>query len=171
MSPADDSEQVYFEGSPMVRASFGRMFLHFLITMVLITLPFFWDRWFPSHPFPGWLTAVFILVALVQLIIPYLATRSVSYRITNYRIDYKRGMFARSVDSLELWHVEHIGWHQSFFQRLMGVGDIDIKAHDDAERELLLRGLPNPEPLFRNLEQRIISVKRQRGVVKMDTGS
>ncbi len=170
-APPDDSEQVYFEGSPLVRASFGRMFLHFLICIALILLPFFWMRVFPTHHVPGWLIAVFILVGLVQLVIPWLMTQSISYRITNYRIDYKRGLLSRSVDSLELWHVDHIGWHQSFFQRIMGVGDIDVRARDDQERELKLIGLPNPEPLFRSLEQRIIAVKRQRGVVKMDTGS
>ena len=31
--------------------------------------------------------------------------------------------------------------------------------------------LPNPRPLFETLKQRIIAVKRQRGVVKMDIGT
>jgi len=30
--------------------------------------------------------------------------------------------------------------------------------------------VPNPRPLFENLKQRVIAVKRQRGVIKMDTG-
>jgi hypothetical protein len=33
-----------------------------------------------------------------------------------------------------------------------------------------LVGLPNARPLFEALKTRIIAVKRQRGVVKMDTG-
>jgi hypothetical protein len=33
-----------------------------------------------------------------------------------------------------------------------------------------VRGLPKPRPIFDALKQRIIAVKRQRGVIKMDVG-
>jgi hypothetical protein len=33
-----------------------------------------------------------------------------------------------------------------------------------------LKGLPNPRSLFESLKQRVIAVKRQRGVIKMDVG-
>jgi len=35
---------------------------------------------------------------------------------------------------------------------------------------LELHGVPNPRQIFDNLKQRIIAVKRQRGVIKMDVG-
>jgi hypothetical protein len=34
-----------------------------------------------------------------------------------------------------------------------------------------MHGLPNPRPLFETLKQRVISVKRSRGVLKVDGGA
>jgi len=92
------------------------------------------------------------------------------YDITNYRIDYERGIFSKNIDTLELWHVEDINFHQSVIDRIVNTGDITVLSHDDTTPKLELNGSPNPRPLFESLKQRIIAVKRQRGVIKMDTG-
>jgi hypothetical protein len=55
--------------------------------------------------------------------------------------------------------------------RLMGVGTITVISHDDTTPQLIMHGLPNARPLFQTLEQRIIAVKRQRGVMKVDSGT
>jgi len=80
-------------------------------------------------------------------------------------------LLSKNIDTLELWHVEDINFHQSLIDRLMNTGDITILSHDDTTPRLHLNGVPNPRPLFENLKQRIIAVKRQRGVIKMDTGN
>jgi hypothetical protein len=53
----------------------------------------------------------------------------------------------------------------------MGVGTIVVFSDDQSTPNLELRGLPNPRDIFEKLKQRVISVKRQRGVIKMDVGS
>ncbi len=118
-----------------------------------------------------WLAALALIVlGIAAFFVPRLLVRSVRYRISNYRIDYERGILGRRIDTLELWHVEDICFSQSFWDRLLGVGDIRVMSHDETTPDLLLRGLPNPRPIFEQLKQRIISVKRQRGVIKMDVG-
>jgi hypothetical protein len=52
----------------------------------------------------------------------------------------------------------------------MGTGTITIMSHDKTTPKLVLHGIPHPRPVFESLKQRIIAVKRQRGVVKMDVG-
>ena len=59
----------------------------------------------------------------------------------------------------------------SIIDRIVNTGDITILSHDDTTPRLELFGVPNPRPLFENLKQRVIAVKRQRGVIKMDTGA
>jgi hypothetical protein len=61
-------------------------------------------------------------------------------------------------------------FHQSLFDRVLGVGTITVLSKDEKMPTLLLRGLPNPRPLYERLKQRVIAVKRQRGVIKMDPG-
>ena len=96
---------------------------------------------------------------------------TIRYRITNYRIDYERGLIGKDIDTLELWHVEDIHFHQTIFDRLLGIGSINVISHDQTTPKLTMHSLPHCRTLFEQLKQRIIAVKRQRGVVKMDTGT
>ena len=94
-----------------------------------------------------------------------------SYRITNYRIDFERGWLSTTIDTMELWHVEDLKFHQSLLERMLSVGTIEIFSHDDTSPNLYMRGIPNARQLFSTLQQRIIAVKRQRGVLKLDSGT
>lgn len=166
--PADDREEVYYEGSPLLRADVGKLVIAAVIAALLIAIPILGHH-FQWH-MPGWTWIVCIVLALVALLVPILIIRSVRYRISNYRIDFERGILSKNIDTLELWHVEDIQFHQSLSDRLLNVGDITVISHDDTTPKLILAGVPNPRPLFESLKQRVIAVKRQRGVVKMDIG-
>jgi uncharacterized membrane protein YdbT with pleckstrin-like domain len=139
-----------------------------LIAVALIAVPILFRIYKPGV-LPWWVAVVLVLVAVVVMVIPIWLTKSVRYRISNYRIDYERGILSKNIDTLELWHVEDIQFHQSLLDRILGVGTITVISHDDTTPELRIE-IPNPRPLFESLKQRVIAVKRQRGVVKMDLG-
>ena len=166
--PADDSEEVYFEGSPMLRAQLGRIISWTFVAVVLIAAIFGIQH--VSGTPPWWLSLTLVVLAIIALFIPVISTKTVRYRITNYRIDFGQGLLSRNIDTLELWHVEDLRMHQSLLDRILGVGSIIVYSHDDTTPQLDLQGLPNPMELFNMLKQRVIAVKRQRGVVKMDVG-
>jgi hypothetical protein len=162
---ADDSEEVYYQGSPMLRGEAGKLLRWIVMGLVLIAAGV-------ACAIHGvWLACIpLVLVGIALFFVPALLVRTVRYRISNYRIDYERGLLGRKIDTLELWHVEDLAFSQSAMDRIMGVGNIKIMSHDETTPELMLRGLPNPRPLFETLKQRVIAVKRQRGVNKMDIG-
>ncbi len=165
--PADDREEVYFEGSPLLRGELGRLTLAGLGAVVLIAVGLLvpmkqWGPW--------WVALILVLLAAVLVVAPIWLIKSVRYRISNYRIDYERGILSKKIDTLELWHVEDIQFRQSLLDRILKVGKITVMSRDDTTPELELEGIPNPRPLFESLKQRVIAVKRQRGVVKMDLG-
>ncbi|HEY7090482.1 MAG TPA: PH domain-containing protein, partial [Tepidisphaeraceae bacterium] len=157
----DDSEEVYFQGSPLLRGEIGRVTFFWVLALLFIVVPFFFKL-------PWWAYVAGIVIGLLIGIVPLLKTRAIRYRISNYRIDFDRGILSRNVDTLELWHVEDISLHQSLIDRVLGVGTITVISHDDTNPRLELKSLPRPRALFDSLKQRIISVKRQRGVLKMD---
>jgi len=170
---ADDTEQIYFEGSPMLRAEFGKGVLWVALGLIVAAAPFGYlmmQRDNPNAHLPWWVFAAATVVGLAFIFVPWLRMKTVKYRISNYRIDFQRGLVGRTIDTMELWHVEDIQFKQSFLHRLLGVGTIIVLSHDDTTPKLTLWGLPNPKPLFESLKQRVIAVKRQRGVVKMDVG-
>src|SRR5258706_8239137 len=96
--PADDREQVYFEGSPLLRGDLGRLFIFAIIAAIFVAIPIMNQRfrWFPMPPW-GWIVA--IALAIICLLIPYLMIKSIRYRITNYRIDFERGLLSKNIDT------------------------------------------------------------------------
>jgi len=161
--PDSDPEEVYYQGSPMLRAHLGRLLFWTLIAAALVAAIILLK--------PGGVVSLVLLVlALIALLIPSLLTRTTNYRITSYRIDISQGLLARNTDTIELWHVEDLRLHQSILDRMLNVGTITVLSHNDTNPQLGLRGIPHPHQLFTVLEQRVIAVKRQRGVVKLDTG-
>ncbi len=161
---AEDREEIYFEGRPALRGALGNLSLTGLIGLGLIagSAALYARGW--------WIPLLGVVLAVVLLVIPVLLVRSVRYRITNYRIDYERGVFSKDIDTLELWHVEDIKFHQSLLDRILNLGHITVLSHDETTPTLLLKSIPNPRPVFEALKERIITVKRQRGVIKLDAG-
>jgi len=170
--PADDTEQIYYEGSPQLRSEIGRGFWWILLGLLVIAAPvaiyFLNLQWMPHLAW--WVFVAAVVVGAVLLFIPWVKTKTVRYRISNYRVDFEQGLIGRTIDTLEIWHVEDVRFYQSILDRILGVGTITVISTDDTTPQLILRGLPHPKSLFETLKQRIIAVKRQRGVVKMDMG-
>ena len=163
-SAAGEDEVVYFEGSPALRGSWGRLLLCGLLGAgILVGSVALWTQ-------AWWLPLAGLILGAGVVVMPIVLIRSVRYRISSYRIDYERGVFSKDIDTLELWHVGDLKFHQSLSDRLLGVGAITIVSHDATTPNLLLRALPKPRPVFDTLKQRIITVKRQRGVIKLDAG-
>ena len=163
-TPPDAEEVVYFEGSPALRGSLGNFFISVLLGAGITV-----GAWV-LRTYGWWVPLAGIAVAAAVIALPVILTRSMRYRISNYRIDYERGVFSKDIDTLELWHVEDLKFHQSLLDRILRIGGITVVSHDDTTPKLLLRALPNPRPVFEALKQRIITVKRQRGVIKLDAG-
>lgn len=167
--PAEEDEVVYFEGSPLMRGEVARTLGLMLGGAAIFLFPLGMDLlgWWSA---PWWVIVIFMVVGAGIAALPYLLVRTVHYRVTNYRIDFERGLLTKAIDTLELWHVDDIGFRQSLMARMLGVGTITIISDDATTPRLDLHGLPRPRPLFEQLKQRVIAVKRQRGVIKMDMG-
>lgn len=170
--PADDREQIYYQGSPLVRAEMAKGWIWVLLGLVVFAGPIVFRVLSKQgeNQFAWWWFLVFAGIGVILILIPWIKTKTVSYKITNYRIDVERGIIGRRIDTMELWHVEDISLTQTVLERILGVGSVIVISHDETMPRLAMRGLPNPRPLFDTLKQRVISVKRQRGVVKMDIG-
>ncbi len=164
---ADDTEQVYYEGSPQLRGELGRSLLWIVLGLAIIAAPILLTV-FAQMAIPWWGYVAADGVGLVLLAVPWIRMKAISYRISNYRIDLERGLIGRTIDTLELWHIDDVGFRQSIWDRIVGVGNITVRSGDDTTPLLELRSLPHAKSLFDTLKQRVIAVKRQRGVIKMD---
>jgi uncharacterized membrane protein YdbT with pleckstrin-like domain len=93
-------------------------------------------------PVLGWLYALVI----------WLKVRSTRYRITSQKVEVTRGILSKDVDSILLWRVRDVRYHQSFGGRLLGIEDVTLSFLDDAEGGVLtIRGLPDARGLYDKL--------------------
>lgn len=168
--PPDDHEEIYYEGSPLLRGALGKGFLWIFAGVVLIALAIAIPVMKLVHGVPWWAYAILAFVGLCLIVVPWVQSKTVRYRVSNYRIDYERGLLSKDIDTLELWHVEDVRFHQSLIDRVLGVGNITVVSHDETMPMLVMHDIPHSRPLFEQLKQRIIAVKRSRGVMKMDPG-
>jgi membrane protein YdbS with pleckstrin-like domain len=170
--PADDREQIYYQGSPLLRGEMAKGWIWVLLGLCVIAIPILLRLFYKNgqDAISWWVLLAGFVVGLILIFVPWLKTKTISYKITNYRIDVEKGLIGRRIDTMELWHVEDISMNQGVLERILGVGTVVVMSHDDTTPKLAMRGLPNPRPLFDTLKQRVIAVKRQRGVVKMDIG-
>ncbi|MFN4243133.1 MAG: PH domain-containing protein [Tepidisphaerales bacterium] len=157
---------VYFSGRASLWSEAGALALHGGIALVVLGVSVV-----VILSVGGWtwlLLPPLTLLAAAIAVWPVVVNRTQNYRITNYRIDFERGLLTRRIDTLELWHVDDIKFRQSLLERVMGIGTLVVYSGDDSTPELHIPGLNEPRKMFDLLKQRVISVKRQRGVIKLD---
>jgi hypothetical protein len=81
---------------------------------------------------PGLRLAAIVFVAfvagraIVKLVWRGLVLRSHSYRLSNQRLLVESGVFSRTIDEIDLRTVDDITFHQRFFERVLGLGQIGI---------------------------------------------
>lgn len=168
--PTPDHEEVFYQGHPKLRGEVGTTMLWGLIGLVFMVGPIVL-RVMDWVNVPGMVIAIGILLGLAIIAIPPILTRRTFYRITNYRIDFDRGLLFKKSDTIELWHVEDVSLAQGPLDRILNVGTIKVVSNDATNPILYLNSVQSPRMLFENIKQRIIAVKRQRGVLKIDGGS
>src|SRR5262252_4422883 len=109
--PADDREEIYFQGSPLLRAEAGKVLGFSILGVAVVAAP--WILLTLQGPFNVWVAVACIPIGMLMILIPVLMQKTVRYRISNYRIDYEHGVASKTIETLELWHVDDISFHQS----------------------------------------------------------
>lgn len=81
--------------------------------------------WWISEPFYApWSLAAGLAVYLIVLVIRF----GDLYLVTSQRVIAQSGLLSRRVDEIEIQDIRNITLEQSFFQRILGVGDIGISS-------------------------------------------
>jgi uncharacterized membrane protein YdbT with pleckstrin-like domain len=169
-APPKDDEAVYFDGRPFLGGKPGQVISVTVLGILFLLGPLVYHI-VAHRSAPGIAWIVLCAIGVLLLLTPIVLTQQIRYRISNYRIDYERGFLSKDISTLELWHVEDLSFHQTIIDRLVGIGTIRVMSHDDTMPDLRMHGIPDGRKIFEELKQRIIAVKRQTGVLKVDTGS
>ena len=103
----------------------------------------------------------------IPLII-YLKTRFTFYEVTNQRIKLKTGILNQEIDECELYRVRDYKVVKPFFQRIFGLGKIELVTSDRSNSNINLNGIKDPENLYNLIRDNVEKIRRKTGTREID---
>ena len=101
-------------------------------------------------------------------IIIYLKTRFTVYEITDQRIKLKTGILNQEIDECELYRVRDYKVVKPFFQRIFGLGKIELVTSDRSNSNINLNGIKDPESLYNLIRDNVENIRRKTGTRELD---
>jgi uncharacterized membrane protein YdbT with pleckstrin-like domain len=125
-----------------------------------------WRAW-PGKWIAGW-ALLPLLVGAFLLLTVWKRTKSSRWKLTSRRIEIETGLFAKKIDTLELWRVRDVELRQSLLDRLVGVSSLYVTAHDGGSPVLEVRGVPGDRAIYDRLMAAVMEARQQRGVMNLN---
>lgn len=91
---------------------------------------------------------------------PFLSP-TVHYAITTERIKIRHGLLGKTFDYVELIRVQDLKHSQSFSERILKIGDINIRSHDPSHPSIELNNVQNPEQVYEILRDAVQSARKR----------
>ena len=101
-------------------------------------------------------------------IIIYLKTRFTVYEVTDQRIKFKTGILNQEIDECELYRVRDYKIVKPFFQRIFGLGKIELVTSDRSNSSINLNGIKDPENLYNLIRDNVEKIRRKTGTREID---
>ena len=105
---------------------------------------------------------------LIVPIIIYLKTRFTVYEVTDQRIKLKTGILNQEIDECELYRVRDYKVIKPFFQRIFGLGRIELITSDRSNSGINLNGIKDPENLYNLIRDNVEKIRRKTGTREVD---
>jgi hypothetical protein len=122
----------------------------------------------PSHWANLWTYAAGILIITLPWVLwSWLSLRATKMTLTTQRLQIRTGVLSTHLDELELYRVRDSSLAQSFWQRLVGVGDVVLDTTDASTPRVVLRHLKdaaNVREILRGQVERVRRVQRVREI-------
>ncbi len=96
-----------------------------------------------------WPSLILIVIAVLILLVTELHRRSIVYTVTTRRVGIKKGMLSKSVEEASLAQIQDIHVHQSAFQRLLNVGNLEVRTEVGGQGVIWLWNVPKPREFER----------------------
>lgn len=78
----------------------------------------------------GWWVACVLVLPIPYALWRWLVVRNTRYVLTDQRLKSSSGVFNRGTDDLELYRIKDTRFAQSLWQRMVGIGDIELSTSD-----------------------------------------
>lgn len=87
-----------------------------------------------------------------------------NYTITSERLKITTGLVSRNVENFELIRIQDIDFKQGMGDRMVGIGDINIRGHDPSNPDIFLRNVSKPEEVYEILRKAWLDARKRHGL-------
>lgn len=94
---------------------------------------------------------------------PFLSI-AVNYLITDQRVRMSQGLLSRTYQNIELVRIQDIDHKQSFGERILNRGDVEIRSHDPNSPIIVLENISTPEEVYDILWRAVRKARRDHGL-------
>lgn len=112
-------------------------------------------------------SAVLLALGLVWLAYLWATRATVRFHVTTRAIDIESGLLSKSIETLQLWKIRDIEFHQTLTDRLLGVSRVRIFTQDVTAPQTVLWGLPGSRAVFVGLKEAIEIARQSSNVIGM----
>jgi uncharacterized membrane protein YdbT with pleckstrin-like domain len=88
---------------------------------------------------------VFAAVLLISIVIGAIRRSTVGYEISDRRLYIRRGIFSRSEQHTTIDRIQNVEAHQSFLERLLGIGTIEFDTAATDDCSFAFAGIARPK--------------------------
>jgi uncharacterized membrane protein YdbT with pleckstrin-like domain len=149
----DAGERVIFEGHPSWRAILAFYLRGLALAVAAGVVTALATRIFGDDVDSG-LVFVVVLVALgLTVLVGFIKRVTTTYAITDRRLHIKRGIISREIQQTRLARVQNVNYNQTFFQRILQVGDVDFDTAGSGDYSFSFDGVADPEEVVQKVDE------------------
>ncbi len=146
--PGGGKEETLWHGTPSLLLLLGKILTAALTVIVLMLIVYFGWNFFAAYSQIIWLVILAVVISQIGVIVVALARiKTTIYTVTTQRVIIETGITTKAVEDIDLRYVDDTQFRQSFFQRLLGIGDVTIVSSDKLAPNYVLRGIRDPRAL------------------------
>jgi uncharacterized membrane protein YdbT with pleckstrin-like domain len=149
----DAGEREIFEGHPSWRAILAFYLKGLLLTIAAGLIVALVTRIADDDVNSG-LVFLVVLVGLgITVLVGFVKRVTTTYAITDRRLHIKRGIISREIQQTRLERVQNVNYNQTFFQRMLQVGDVDFDTAGSGDYSFSFDGVADPEEVVQKVDE------------------
>ncbi len=91
---------------------------------------------------------------------PFLSI-SLHYTITDERIRITEGFLGKARENVELIRIQDVDYGQTFSERILNLGDINVRSHDSSHPLITLKNIKDPEAVYEILRRAVLHARKK----------
>lgn len=115
-----------------------------------------------------WFVSCLLVIPIPYVIWKYLDVRYQKMTLTTQRLRIEEGVLSKKIDEVELYRIKDTQLKQSFIDRMLGLGTVEIVSSDETNPVLHIRSIKNARDMREKLRQCVEKLRLARGVRELD---